>query len=517
MIGAVSGSAAAYRIAAAGLVAGVPWANSQGARSSDTTAFKTATELARMIRDKEISSVELTQYFIDRIERFDETLNAVVVRDFDRAFAAARDADDALVRGELAGPLHGLPMTIKESYDIAGLPTTWGIPDFAENIAERDAAVVSRYKAAGAHFMGKTNVPFGLDDFQTYNEIYGTTNNPWNIELTPGGSSGGSAAALAAGLTGLDSGSDIGGSIRNPAHYCGIYGHKPTWGIVPLQGHNLGGFVATPDLAVGGPLARSAEDLALALDMMAGGDELNAPGWQLRLREPRAKSLKDFRVAVWLTDDISPVDQAIADRVQEVAEELARLGATVSDSARPQFSARDSHYTYANLLISLTASSVPDEVYEQNKKFAAGFSTDDMSPEAIGAHAAVLEHRSWLYHHNIRTQIRMQWKSFFEDWDIVICPIMVTTAFPHDHRPFEERTMLVNGVETSYFDQVFWAGLATLPYLPSTVFPTGLSENGLPIGLQAIGAEFADRTTIEFARLVTQELGGFIPPLGYED
>jgi len=503
--------------AAAGLVASVPRAIAQSIRSADAPAFKPAIELAQMIRDKEISSVELTQYFIDRIERFDAMLNAVVVRDFDRALSAARNADDALMRGELAGPLHGLPMTIKEAYDIAGLPTTWGIPQFADNIAETDSAVVSRYRAAGAHFMGKTNVPLGLGDFQSYNEIYGTTNNPWDVDRTPGGSSGGTAAALAAGLTGLDSGSDIGGSIRNPAHFCGVYGHKPTWGIVPPQGHALPGSVAVPDLAVVGPLARSAEDLALAMDVVAGADTLNAPGWQLEMPEPRASSLREYRVAIWPTEDISPADQVIANRVQEIADVLANSGAEVSDRARPEFSPKDAHHTYTNLLLSFMASGVPDEVFQQNKTLAAGFSVDDMSAEAIEARAGVLDHRGWLRHHNIRTEIRMQWQRFFRDWDIVICPIMVTTAFPHDHRPISERTLLVNGVETPYFDQVFWAGLATLGFLPSTVFPVGLSEDGLPIGVQAIGAEFDDRTTIEFARLMAQEIGGFMPPMGFED
>ena len=503
--------------AAAGLVASVPRAIAQSIRSADAPAFKPAIELAQMIRDKEISSVELTQYFIDRIERFDAMLNAVVVRDFDRALSAARNADDALMRGELAGPLHGLPMTIKESYDIAGLPTTWGIPQFADNIAETDSAVVSRYRAAGAHFMGKTNVPLGLGDFQSYNEIYGTTNNPWDVEATPGGSSGGTAVALAAGLTGLDSGSDIGGSIRNPAHYCGVYGHKPTWGIISGEGHALPGNVATPDLAVVGPLARSAEDLSLALDIVAGADTLNAPGWQLALPAPRAGSLRELRVAVWPTDDVSPADQPIADRIQEIADTLAKLGATVSDRARPEFSPRDANNTYLSLLFSFTQAGVPDEVFKQNKSRATGFSADDMSMVAIEARAAVLDHRGWLRYNNIHTQIRLQWKSFFEDWDILLCPIMVTTAFPHDHSPIEARTLLVNGMETPYFEQLFWAGLANLGFLPSTVFPTGLSESGLPIGIQALGAEFNDRTTIEFSRLMAQEMGGFTPPMGYGD
>ena len=196
---------------------------------------------------------------------------------------------------------------------------------------------------------------------------------------------------------------------------------------------------------------------------------------------------------------------------------LARNGAAVSDTARPGFSSRDHHVTYQSLLRSITGSGVPDEIFEQNKRLAADFGATDMSGDAIRARASVLDHRAWLAHNNLRTRIRMQWQQFFEDWDIVICPIMVTTAFPHDHRPFPERTLRVNGVDTPYFDQVFWAGLATLAYLPSTVFPTGLSGDGLPIGLQAIGAEFHDRTTIEFARLMAQEMGGFTPPAGYGD
>ena len=470
-----------------------------------------------MIRDREISSVELTQYFIDRIERFHEQLNAIVVQDFDRALEAAREADTALMRGAPKGPLHGLPMTIKESYDIAGLPTTWGIPAFAQNIASSDSAVVTRFKAAGAHFMGKTNVPLALGDFQSYNEIYGTTNNPWNTELVPGGSSGGTAAALAAGLTGLDSGSDIGGSIRNPAHFCGVYGHKPTWGVVPPQGQALPGQVAAPDLAVVGPLARSAEDLAQALEVVAGADALNAPGWRLELPEPRARALSDLRVAVWPSDEISPPDRVITDRIQEVADTLGRKGATVSDTARPRFSPRDHHATYRSLLASITNSGVTDEIFEQNKSRAANFDSADMSWAAITARGAVLDHRAWLRQNNNRTRIRMQWQQFFRDWDVLICPIMVTTAFPHDHRPTSERTLRVNGIDTPYFGQLFWAGLATLGYLPSTVFPTGLSSDGLPIGLQAISAEFHDSTTIEFAQLMAQEMGGFSAPTGYGD
>jgi amidase len=488
----------------------------QRASSAATPAFMTALDLAHMLREKRVSSVELTRYFIDRIERYDTTLNAVVVRDFDRALTAAARADEALARGEQLGPLHGVPMTIKESYDIAGLPTTLGVPEFKDNIAATDSAVVERFKAAGAHFMGKTNVPLRLADWQSYNEIYGTTNNPWNIEKTPGGSSGGAAAALAAGLTGLETGSDFGGSIRYPAHYCGVYGHKPTYGIVPSRGHGLPGPIADVDLLVFGPMARSAEDLAVALGIVAGADRLRSPGWRLELPEPRARSLSDLRIALWPTDEVAPVDTKISDRVQEIGELLARAGATVSDSARPDISSRESNNTFLNLIASATLAAVPDEAYAQSQSLATQFAADDRSLAAVAARASVLHHRSWAQHHEARTEYRLRWKRFFEDWDIVICPVTVTTAFDHDHRPREERTLTVNGAQVSYLDQnLFWAGLPTVAYLPSTVFPTGTADDGLPIGLQAIGAEFADRTTIEAARLIAREIGGFRPPPGY--
>ena len=258
-----------------------------------TLAFESATELAARIRQRTLGSRELTEYFIDRIQRFDRAdkpINAVVVADFERALAAADAADRALADGCDPEPLHGVPMTIKESYDIAGLPTTWGLPPLRGNVAGSDAAVVKRLRAAGAHFLGKTNVPPMLGDFQANNEIYGRTGNPWDLGRTPGGSSGGSAAALAAGLTALECGSDIGGSVRNPAHYCGVYGHKPTWGVVPATGHALPGMVAPPDLAVMGPLARSADDLALALAVIGAPEPLDAPGWRLDLPRPAAKA-----------------------------------------------------------------------------------------------------------------------------------------------------------------------------------------------------------------------------------
>ena len=512
MLGGITAARSMVGIAGVGLSFG-----NATAASDNTLGFRPAIDLAKLIRNKEISSLELTRYFIDRIERFDETLNAVVVRDFDRALDAAKNADEALMRGDALGPLHGLPMTIKESFDIEGLPTTWGIPELSDNIARQDADVVRRFKAAGTHFMGKTNVPLGLSDFQSYNDIYGTTRNPWDIERTPGGSSGGAAATLAAGMTGLDSGSDIGGSIRNPAHFCGVFGHKPTWQVVSTKGHALPGSHAAPDLSVVGPMARSAEDLALALEIVSGPGELDAPGWQLRLPPPRAKSLSNYRVAVWATDDLAPPSRAITERIQKVADALAKAGVHVSDSARPAFDAEESHDTYETLLHAAQSTDWPEEQYEAIRELAAGFADDDDSADAVWARNSVLEHRDWVHANDVRTQIRSQWKAFFEDWDILLCPIMVTTAFPHDHSPQGERTLMVDGKEVRFWDQIFWAGLANLAFLPSTVFPAGLADDGLPVGLQAISAEYNDRTTIDFARLVTREIGGFRAPPGFGD
>ncbi len=465
--------------------------------------------MALCMREQDISSLELTDCYIERIERTDETLNAVVVKDFDRARNTAKAADASR---EASGVLHGLPMTIKESYNVEGLPTTWGIPAFRDNIAVADAEMVRRYKAAGAVFLGKTNVPMNLGDLQSYNEIYGTSNNPWHPDRTPGGSSGGSAIAVAAGLSGLESGSDIGGSIRNPAHYCGVYGHKSSWGVVPPQGHALPGVLASPDISVCGPLARSAEDLALAMGVISGAQTLDAPGWQLALPQPGKHRLADYRVAVWSTDDLCPVDDEIAARAEAVGETLQKLGATVSFDARPDFDLRRAHLTYTNLMQSIMGAASGNEAFKTVKSRVADLDPGDMSNKAISMRASVIDHRDWLRANNQREKLRYQWHQFFDQWDILLCPQTATPAFPHDHSPMQSRTLEVNGETQDYFQQLFWAGFAIAAYLPSTVFPTGLSADGLPIGLQAIGAQYNDYITIDFARLLAGEIGGYQPP-----
>lgn len=475
-------------------------------------AFLSATELAQKIRDGAISSIALTEYFIERIERLDNDINAVVVRTFEGARSAALAADQAAAGGRWLGPLHGVPMTIKESYVLAGTPTTWGIEQFRHNGATKDGLIVERFKQAGAHFLGKTNVPVDLADFQSYNPIYGVTGNPWDITRTPGGSSGGSAAALAAGLSALEAGSDIGGSIRNPAHFCGVYGHKPTYGVVPMQGHELLAGLPEGDLAVCGPLARSPADLKLALSIMAGPGARQAKGWQLSLKPAVKQQLSDYKVVIWATDDVAPVAEEVSTRALEIGAELEAAGVTVSYTARPDFDVVVAHENYQTLLNSaMTSGMGPEEVARMQQR-ADSLDNNDRSHEALITRAAVLSHRDWIRANGRREKLRAAWDEFFEDWDIVVCPQMATTAFVHDHQPFGQRTVTVDQGDRPYFEQLFWAGLAVNAYLPSTVFPTGLSGNGLPIGLQAMGGPYCDFETIEFTRMLAECIGGFQAP-----
>ena len=481
----------------------------------DAIAFKTATELAAMIDRKEIGSEELLDLYLRRVERFNPKLNAIIALDAERGRRQAQAADAALAKGERLGPLHGVPMTIKESYDVAGLPTTWGNPPLRDNVPNVDALSVRRLKAAGAVLFGKTNVPLNLADFQSYNDIYGTTNNPWDLKRIPGGSSGGSAAALAAGMTGFESGSDIGGSIRNPSHFCGVFGHKPTWGLLPPRGHAMPGVLSQPDLSVIGPLGRGAQDLAIGVTAMAGPDEILAEGYELRLRGPRHDSLSGYRVAVWTTDDLAPVTQETQKRVRAVAETIASAGGRADFDARPDIDFNAAFGTYQTLLQAVMMSRQPDDVYQGLQEEARQLDPQDHSARAETIRRQVATYRDYSAANEARTALRWRWHEFFQTYDALIAPMMATPAFPHDHRPFGERTLMVDNDERPYFEQVFWAGIAICSYLPATVIPTGPSAEGLPIGVQLIGPEFGDLRTIGLAKLLEAEGFAFTPPPGY--
>jgi amidase len=479
--------------------------------------FRSARQLAAAIRKKTIGCLELLDLYLARVDKYDAALNAIVVRDVDRARRRARDADRALARRAPWGALHGVPMTVKESYDVAGLPTTWGVPRYQDNVAARNAVVVDRLLAAGAVIFGKTNVPLYLSDWQSFNAIYGTTNNPWDVSRAPGGSSGGAAAALAAGLTALEAGSDIGSSIRNPAHFCGVYGHKPTWGIVPRAGQALPWQVAPVDIDVVGPLARSTDDLALALSVIAGPDPVEAAGWQLRLRRPRPKRLRDFKVALMLATPDIDVDREVQDRLQALADFLGRRGVKVDDRARPAIDPREAFRIYTRLLRAATSDRQTDADFDKNQAIARALAPDDESYHARATRAAVLPHRDWLAANEARHRMRLAWADFFTRYDLFLCPVASSAALPHDQQgERHERTAVVNGRRVPVTDHLFWAGYTGAFFLPATAAPCGFTPGGLPVGVQIAGPQYGDLTCLAFAKLLEREFQAFVPPPGYE-
>jgi amidase len=484
-------------------------------------SFKSATELSAALAAKKISAVELAQDAIGRIERHDGKINAICVRDFSRALEAARAADAARARGE-AKPLLGLPITVKESYNIAGLPTTWGFPPQKDFKPPEDALSISRVKEAGGVILGKTNVPVGLGDWQSYNDIYGTTNNPYDLGRTPGGSSGGSSAALAAGYGPLSLGSDIGGSLRVPAFHCGVYAHKPTWALVPLRGHLPPPFPPLPgdrDLTVIGPMARSAADLALLLDVIAGPDPLEAgKAYKLALPPPRHSELKNFRVLLIDTDPAMPTDKNVRGGIEKLAANLAKAGVKIERNSPllPDFAA--SSRLYVRMLMSFLGASFLPENYAGAQAAAAQLPPDDTSLAAERLRGIALSHRDWVMADNGRTRLRAQWRELFKSFDAVICPVMPTPAYPHDHSPEQEsRRVNIDGKDYVYPDQLSWPGIATLPGLPATAIPIGLSPEGLPIGVQIVGPWLEDRTPLKLAELIEREFGGFVPPPMFDD
>jgi amidase len=479
-------------------------------------SFLSAEALTAALRAGEVTSVELTDEAIARIERDDKAINAICVSDFDRARAAARRADEARASGE-DRPLLGVPVTVKESYNVAGLPTTWGIPQYASYLPAEDAVAVSRLKESGAVILGKTNVPFMLQDWQSFNEIYGTTNNPWDHGRTSGGSSGGSAAALASGFGALSIGSDLAGSLRNPAHFCGVYAHKPTFGLVATRGMVPPPAPALPvegDLAVCGPMARTARDLALLLGVMAGPDPLTlGVGYDLTLPPARHQRLCDFRVLVLDEHPLVATGSAVRAGVNRVADALVDGGARVERHSPLLPDMTEAATLYVQLMGSSQGARIPAEAYEQLRTRAARLNADDQGLNAARLRGMVFSHRDWI-EANIRRELhRRSWRQLFADFDAVVCPITSVPAFAHDHNPDRgERRIDIDGVEYPYSDQAVWAGLATMPGLPATAIPAGRSPDGLPVGVQLVGPMYEDYTPLRLAELLEPAVGGFQAP-----
>jgi amidase len=461
---------------------------------------------------RDISAVELLDMTLARIDAVNGAVNAVVARDGEAARMAARASDRRRQAGQ-AGRLEGLPITIKDAFSVKGMVSTAGAPLYRDRVPDRDAAAVARLRAAGAIILGKTNVPMFSGDFQTSNAVYGTTNNPWDVSRSPGGSSGGAAAAVATGMSGVELGSDLGGSIRWPAHCCGLFGLKPTWGLVSTRGHvpPPPGIDIESDLAVAGPLARSANDLDLTLAVLAGPPD--PAGVSPRLDPPRRSDPRGLRVAVWLNEPFAPVDAAVAAGVERAAALLAEAGARVETSARPAFRFEEAFEVYALLNHAIVAAGLPAKVRDRLAAEAGAFAPDDLTHRALQARGAKLDAATWGALQDRRRRLKRAWDGFFTDCDVVLMPPAPVTAIAHDHAAdFHARTLVVDGSARPYFDFLLWSSLASVAHLPAAVAPVQIGADGLPAGVQIVAAEGADRTAIAVAGMLESLAGGFRPP-----
>jgi amidase len=447
-----------------------------------------AIELAGAIRRKELGSVELLDLYLDRIDRFDGPLNSVATLDADRARAACAAADAAVARGDELGPLHGLPVTIKDAIETDGIRSTGGATELRDHVPAADAPAVAKLKQAGAVVFGKTNVPRWSGDLQTYNEIFGTTNNPWDPTRTPGGSSGGPAVAVACGFTAFELGTDIGGSIRTPSHFCGTFGLKPSYGVVSQRGYldHVGGGTTDADINVFGPIARSADDLALLLDVLAGPDTDRAVAWRLELPPTKVDSLAGARVAVCFDQPSYALDAGYRSVLGRLADTVADAGAKVEAVELP-VAMEEQVALYFGMITPAISPSMPEDVAE-------AFSGS---------------HLSWLRLEEQRAALRARWAEWFQDWDVLLCPVTPTPAFPHQQDgDYFSRTVDVNGEARPYVENVAWAGLIGIVGLPAAVPPLGRTDAGLPVGVQVVAPMFHDRTAVRVAGL----LGRFEPP-----
>ena len=463
--------------------------------------------LLEALRTRQLSIQELLAYYQARVKKYNAKLNALVCTDFAAADKAAHGCAEQF--------LHGLPMTVKDSIEVAGFTATAGITALAEHRPAQHAKAVQQLVDAGAVIFGKSNTSAYVGDIQTYNPLFGVTHNPWDQRYSPGGSSGGAACAVAAGLTSWELGSDLAGSVRIPAHACGIYGHKPSYGLVPYDGHISGRLQAAApvDMAAMGPLARSADDLELMMNLLVGtAPDMNV-ATKVKLPRPRHKTLRAFRVALWLGDEDFSVDAEVNAVLVGAVEKLARAGLKIDARARPGFSLSEAFDVYQRLLWPLTTSTLPPRVFDEIKKMAAaggGEGTEDV--RRFRCYAAAL-HREWLEANERRAQMRLNWRDFFREYDVLLCPVSPVAAIMHDHsKDLMARTISINGQQRWYWEQLRWVSLASAAYLPATVMPVGQTATQLPVGMQVIGPCMEDLTPITFAKCAASVLGGFVPP-----
>ncbi|MBT5519026.1 MAG: amidase [Rhodobiaceae bacterium] len=473
-----------------------------------------AQDISKQIKTKKLSAVEALDFFIARIETHNPTLNAVVATRFDEARAEAQQADAKQARGEPLQVLHGVPMTIKDAFEVEGVTCDVGAPNFAGKVSTQSSLVVERLRHAGAIIIGKTNTPIFCSDWQSFNAVHGTSNNPYHLEHTPGGSSGGAAAALAAGLTPMEYGSDIGGSIRVPAHYCGLFGHKPTHGLVPQIGHvpPVHGALAEGDLAVVGPLAKTVDDLETLFDATLGTHGPMAQAMQIALQGPRFETAQGLRVGIWADDAFCAVDTEIAAAIEAAGKTLETLGAEVKP-VKPDFDLAWNTQIYALLLNPIMGRGFSDSIHQRMQKTVDAASDDDMSYATLQARGIRLLHKDWLMWDEHRAQLAAKWQAYFQQVDVLLCPVSPTPAIPHMQEPnVYARPFSVNGETRGYMENIVWPGVATVCNLPATSVPLPPHSSGLPMGMQIIGPAYEDKTPIGVARLLEQAGYGFQAP-----
>jgi amidase len=472
-----------------------------------TLAFAPASEQIRLLQSREIGAGELLDLYLDRIDRLNAEYNLVVAFDRDRARAAASEIDRRRREGETLGPLAGLPITIKDSYEVTGMPATCGLVPLRHHMPEQDADAVALLRKAGANIFGKTNLPAGASDWQSFNPIYGISRNPWNPERTVGGSSGGAAAAVAAGLTSFELGSDIGGSIRIPSHFCGVFGHKPTYGLVSVRGHipPPPGTLHQPELGVAGPIARSAADIDLLMSVLAPP-----------LPAPRHDRLADFRVGVWWGGDAYRVDSGYRQALEAYVADLRAAGARIEEVELP-VEPRESYEVYLQVLFAIVGAPAPQEA-DAFERLAGQDETGIAAKLARYMRTSLGE---WFELAEKREHLFRAWARFFGEYDLLLCPAVPVVAFEHMaegsgvHSDQLFRRITIDGEPAPYLDFT-WQGLALVANLPATVMPTGKFSQGLPCGLQLIGPHREDRTNIRFAQLAEQAAGAYLVPPAVE-
>lgn len=473
-------------------------------------ALRPATEQAALVRDRIVGCRELLEHHLDRVSRLNSTLNAVCTIDPDRARREADLADLAIAAGGRLGPLHGLPITVKDSIETAGIRTVCGDPDLLHHVPAADAPAVRRLRAAGAVVFGKTNVPTWASDCQSSNPVFGTTNNPWDLTRTPGGSSGGEAAAVAVGMTAFGTGSDLGGSLRLPASFCGVFALKPSYGVVPSSGHlpPAPGTLQPMDIASMGPLARSAEDLELALGVMAGPDDTHAPAWRLVLPEPTVGSLATTRLGVWLDDLVCPVGPSTGAVLDDLVGKAAATGADVVDLSGVLGPLAEEAYLLAQALVHATVSPhLPDVVYDEALSAITAEGAHGRWARGLTASARdlgrLLEQRE---------QLAVRWRAAVADVDVLLTPVTPGPAFLHDSRPEGERVLDIDGVLRPAGEQFAWMQMVGALRLPAVSAPVGRTTAGLPVGVQVVAPYLHDRTAIAVGGWLSDAVGGYEVP-----